>query len=173
MINERWKEIPEYEGLYEVSTCGRVRRVKSGNHTHAGRVLSPRNKSGYHLFTISKNSKPRTFKASRLVAASFLPNPENKATVNHRNGIKNDDRVGNLEWATVAENTQHAYDTDLAHGRKGEKHHNSKLTEPQVRTIKALLTRGYHWKDLGDMYSVSPMTIRDINYGRTWEWLFR
>ena len=171
MNNERWKEIPGYEGLYEVSTCGQVRSIRDNKNTYNGKILSPRIKSGYHVFTISKNSKPRTFKAARIVATTFLPNPENKATVNHKNGIKNDDRLENLEWASVSENTQHAYDMGLARALRGEKQRSCRLKENQVVTAKRLLNLGYHFRDIAAMYNVSPTTIADIKYERTWSWL--
>ena len=172
MNNERWKEIPGYEGLYEVSTSGQVRSIRDGKNTHNGLILSPRLRpNGYRQFRLSKNGKPATVKASRLVALTFLPNPENKPTVNHKNGIKNDDCLENLEWATFSENTKHAFDTGLAKPKLGEKQRSCRLKENQVMTAKRLLNLGYHFRDIATMYNVSPTTIADIKHGRTWGWL--
>jgi hypothetical protein len=68
---------------------------------------------GYKLVCVRKNGKASTQKVHRLIASAFLPNPENKAQVNHKNGIKSDNRLENLEWATQSENQLHAYRTGL------------------------------------------------------------
>lgn len=62
---------------------------------------------------LNLNGVAKTYRVHRLVAMTYIPNPEDKTTVNHINGIKSDNRVENLEWATVSENTQHAYDMGL------------------------------------------------------------
>lgn len=75
--------------------------------------LSPRIQQGYKHVTIYINKKPKSCRVHRLVATAFIPNLENKPYVNHLNGIRSDNRVENLEWATPSENTQHAVDTGL------------------------------------------------------------
>lgn len=75
--------------------------------------LSPRTQQGYKHVTIYINKKPKSCRVHRLVATAFIPNSENKPYVNHLNGIRSDNRVENLEWATPSENTQHAVDTGL------------------------------------------------------------
>lgn len=68
---------------------------------------------GYHRVTLYNNGKSKHIPVHRLVANAFIPNPENKPTVNHKNGDKSDNRVSNLEWSTRSENSQHAYDNGL------------------------------------------------------------
>lgn len=75
--------------------------------------LSPRVQQGYKHVTIYVNKKPKSCRVHRLVATAFIPNIENKPYVNHLNGIRSDNRMENLEWATPSENTQHAVDTGL------------------------------------------------------------
>ena len=95
---KEWKPIPGYEELYLISTEGEV------YSTRTGRILKPaKDKYGYLYFVLCVNSKRATVKAHRLVAHAFIENPCNKPTVNHLNGKRDDNRVENLEWATVKE----------------------------------------------------------------------
>lgn len=114
MENEIWKPVPGYEEYYEVSNIGRVKKIKGAN---AGRIFIGAF-DDYMFTTLTKDKKAKFFYIHRLVAMAFLPNPENKRTVNHINGIKTDNRVENLEWATNSENLQHAWDTGLRKKKK-------------------------------------------------------
>lgn len=110
---EIWKDIKGYEGIYQVSDLG---RVKSLNYNHHGMeaILKPSNRGNGYLFVVLCINKIKTnYLVHRLVCESFLPNPENKRTVNHKNGIKTDNRLDNLEWATHHENNKHAHDNGL------------------------------------------------------------
>ena len=107
---EMWKGVPGYEGLYRVSDQGRVYSVRNEI------VLKPVNSKGYCVVTLSDHGKAKLAKVHRLVAMAFIPNPENKPTVNHRNEIKTDNRACNLEWATNAE--QNAHGTRLQRAAK-------------------------------------------------------
>ena len=69
--------------------------------------------SGYYVVVLTNNKNRKTLRVHRLVSEAFLENPENKLTVNHKNGIKTDNNVANLEWATSVENNQHAWDQGL------------------------------------------------------------
>lgn len=115
-MEEIWKDIPNYEGIYQISNVGRVKRLerksRNGhcNVTYKELIFKNQlNKDGYVELSFRKNLLQKHVLVHRLVAISFIPNPENKKTVNHKNGIKTDNRVENLEWATQKENTQHAY----------------------------------------------------------------
>lgn len=103
-MTENWKSIAGYDGLYEVSSIGRVRSLNY-NHTGKIKVLKPRKIcTGYLVVGLHKNREKKLFKVHRLVAAAFIPNPDSKPQVNHKNEIKSDNRAENLEWMTAKEN---------------------------------------------------------------------
>ena len=125
MSEEIWKDIPEYEGLYEASSHGRV-RSKEGKVTyseyHGERVWKSRilkeknpNKKGRRDKRVDlwKDGKPKTFLVSRIIATTFIHNPENKESVNHIDGDHRNNHVENLEWSSYNENSNHAFDNDL------------------------------------------------------------
>ena len=95
---EVWKYITGYEGIYKISSCGNVFSYKK----HRLLSTKPMNK-GYNSVRLGNKS----FLVHRLVAQTFIPNPENKPQVNHKNGIRSDCRVENLEWCTQSENEIH------------------------------------------------------------------
>ena len=113
-INE-WKYIVGYEGVYQVSKSGEVRRWKK--YKNKWSLLSPySDKSGYLKVKLIVKYKSKCFFVHRLVGAAFIENPYNKREINHRNGVKSDNRVENLEWSTRSENMKHAFSTGLKVG---------------------------------------------------------
>lgn len=115
-MEEEWKDIKEYEGLYQVSSLGRVKSLDRTNIKFnrsvplRGRMLKLNtNIHGYPFVTIYKNGVCRSRTVHRLVAEAFILNPEAKPQVNHINGCKSDNRVDNLEWVTASDNQKHSF----------------------------------------------------------------
>ena len=112
-VKEIWKPVKGYAGLYEVSNLGRLRSLpRKGTK---GGIISATysNTKHYAHVPLTKNAKGRTVSLHRIVAEAFIPNPENKPQVNHKDGNKRNNAVDNLEWATPEENMQHAFRTGL------------------------------------------------------------
>ena len=100
--NEIWKDVSEYEGFYQVSNKGNVYSVErkdSQGQRRGGRILKPKySRGGYLMVHLYKNGKMKAKSVHRLVAETFLPNPNGLPQVNHRDEVKDNNKVGNLEW---------------------------------------------------------------------------
>ena len=113
---EIWKPVKDYEGLYEVSNTGNVRSVdrmvkhsKGGLRLYKGRLMKPYiNSDGYRIVNISKNGVGKMKRVNRIVAETFIPNPYNLATVNHKDENKLNDSVENLEWMSISDNIRYS-----------------------------------------------------------------
>lgn len=126
LVGEEWREIEGFNGRYKISSFGRIASNWGGWKVKTLSVL----KSGYFYTDLYLKSKRIRFQIHRLVATTFIPNPENKPQVNHKDGNKLNNHVNNLEWVTVSENALHATyvikTNTVPHMPKGYKH--SKLT---------------------------------------------
>lgn len=108
MTQEVWKPVVGFEGVYCVSNFGNIKGVVRSGST--GKPLHPQmNHNGYMMVHLYNHPKHKVTTVHRIVATAFIPNPENKRTVNHIDGNKKNNRVDNLEWATHGENHRHAY----------------------------------------------------------------
>lgn len=160
---EIWKPIEGHDG-YEVSSLGRVRSYKRGRE----RLLKPHFfiRSPYYCVYLYIGGKSKPFTIHKLVAQTFIPNPENKPQVNHINGVKTDNRVENLEWVTASENTRHAIDTGLM--KSGEEHSRAKLTIDAVLYIRENPNH-LTLKQLGEKFGVDQSAISMVQLGKNWQ----
>ena len=159
---EEWRDVVNYEGLYQVSNFGRVKSF----HRKKVRLLDlETDLNGYIRCGLYKNGKTRHAFVHVLVAQAFIQNPENKSDVNHINGIKADNRVENLEWTTRSENIRHAFDMGLR--KTGCEHHMAKFTADQVREIRRDCVPGdpeLGFKAFARKFNVTPKIIENAYY---------
>jgi len=170
MLEERWLPVPDFEGWYDVSDFGRVRRVRAYKSTFVGKILKQRvSNSGYMQAFLCKNGKVKAMYAHRLVITSFVgPCPEGMEA-NHTDGNKTNNGLDNLEYVTHSENIQHAFNTGLR-SLRGEKNNMSKLTEEDVRKIRKRLGKETQ-RVIAMDFNVSQQTISRIATGKLWGWV--
>lgn len=171
---EEWRDVPGYEGLYQVSDAGRVRRIDSiaGSvkpRPRKGRLLAlVIARTGYPVVSMCRNNKRVQRLVHGLVALAFLGPRPSGLCINHKNGIKTDNRVENLEYCTPRENDRHSRDI-LGNNHSGERHGSAKLTECEVQEIRRLCAIGtVRQRDIAKMFKVNQGTISAINTGRLW-----
>lgn len=161
-MEELWKEIPKYEDLYKVSNLGRIKNKQN-------KILGI-SKNGYSRISLN-NKGSKTLLIHRLVMLAFKPEEYFEgAEVNHKNGIKNDNRLENLEWCTRGENNKHAIRTGL---RKklilvGIENKNSKLKDTDINKIKELYKENKTQVEIAKIFNVNRMTIHRILNNKSW-----
>lgn len=165
---EIWKSVAEFEGIYSVSSLGRVRRDKGGKGARAGIILRPAiNPKGYRMVTLHNNGFKRSRSVHTLVAGAFLgPRPVG-LEVNHKDGDKLNNASSNLEYVSGKANVRHAWENNLVRKRVGEKTNSCKLTARKVKNIRALKGK-FSARKVATKYGVVKSTIQNIWNGKTW-----
>lgn len=168
MVIEVWKDIERYEGIYQVSNMARIKsldRIDCRGQHRKERVLKQAfDSDGYCIVTLSKERIGITKKVHRLVAQAFIPNPEDKPEVNHIDGVKSNNQISNLEWATSCENQKHSRRIGL-HPEIAETHKSAKLTNSQVLEI---FNSSLRPRELSKLYNIGTLTIFRIKSGYNW-----
>ena len=162
METEIWKDIVGLEGKYQVSNFGNVKRLayKKLNKDYKETIIKPRLHKGY-LYALH-GVKGITQLIHRLVAIAFIPNPENKKTVNHIDADKTNNNLSNLEWNTHSEQMRHAYNNDLVDVRGAPKF--TKAHKQEVFDFYQNNKIGY--VQLGELFGMSERTAwRIVNEG--------
>jgi NUMOD4 motif/HNH endonuclease len=169
--NEEWRDIPGWEGLYQVSDCGRVRsldRFATDKNVRGKMLKQGTKKAGYKFVALWKNNTGRPHHTHRLVAAVFCKKKDGADQVNHKDGNKANNNADNLEWVTCAENHHHRMDK-LGIYVRGSRHGISKLTEEDVIEIRRLYSTGkYTQRKLSTMFSTEFQNIHCIVRRKTW-----
>ena len=171
--NERWLPVVGYEGRYDVSDRGRVRSYWHGNSwwpTPQNVVsMHQEDRSGYQCVLLRSAGVSRGVRVHRLVLESFVGLRPVGQVGRHLNGDPSDNRLENLCWGTPQENA----DDTIRHGRspRGRRHFNARLTEDDVRTIRARRAKGEYAATIAADYDISAEHVCGIANGKVWRWL--
>jgi hypothetical protein len=173
-LTEIWLPIKDYEGFYEVSNLGRVRSVsrivkhsRGGGKIVLGDIKSTSSTRGHLRVHLYKHGVTKSFFVHRLVAIAFIPNHENKPSINHINCVRGDNRVENLEWCTSQENENHK--KSLGRQAKGTKIGLSKLNDDAVRYIRKNYIKGKNTRELAEKFGVAVTQIKCVARRLTWK----
>lgn len=174
---EEWKWIDGFEGIYEISTLGRI-------FSHIG-ARNPKNQfrpgfrnpqiisHGYKMVWLYKSGKRIHRLVHQLVCEAFIGARHPNTVVNHKNGVKHDNRLSNLEYCSYSDNVRHAIKNGLQIMKKGSECWSAKLDDGKIEEILSLLNSGYSQKEVAKKYGVYPSVISRIKSGLAWKHLTR
>ena len=170
VIKEKWKPINGFEDCYSISSLGRIRRNKPNPYTTVNKILAPSLTSrGYCHTTLCDYPKRKTISIHCIVAEHFISKRPNGLIINHKNGIKTDNNVNNLEYVTCSENIQHYHKFLNKKSMKGiKKPHRVNIKQKNI--IKNKYNNGITQKQLALEYDVSIVTIWRIIHSRIKKW---
>jgi hypothetical protein len=175
-MNEEWRSIYRYEGYYEVSNFGRIRSVERTIKYKNGRMIRLKerilrltlDRYGYAFFGAHMNGINKLMFVHRAVCLAFLGViPDNCTEINHKNGIKSDNRFENLEYCDAKYNMHHAIALGLVNN-KGENNHHAIHKQAQIDEAYNLLKVGVKNKEVEEITGVKYSTLCDLKAGKTW-----
>lgn len=167
--HEKWKAIPGYEGLYEVSNLGRVKSLRAQWNTRRSLILRYNwNEGGYLSVLLHKNSKRTRFRVNRIVALVFLDTPDNYEIyeADHKDGNIKNNRASNLQWLTKPEHTK--ITVERGQYLQAENHPNASLTNEEVAQIKWEMGEPHLIKDMLSKFNISLGVFESIKYGTSY-----
>ena len=169
------KQINEYPN-YSVTADGRVistgriaGRSGKGFSTIHQELSIMHNQSGYCMVNLTKDRKSKTRYVHRLVAEAYLENPDNLPQVNHIDGNKDNNSVDNLEWCSSSHNNQHALDTGLREGQKGETNSQAKITEREIHEIIHMMLQGFANVEIASSFNLHDRYVSLIRGKKRWK----
>ncbi len=172
MENEVWKDVEGYETLYQVSDLGRIKslsRIQSTRKIISEEIIMVGyiKPNGYKTFTLHKDKKKTTFLIHQIVAKAFIPNPDNRTQINHKDGNPLNNNIDNLEWCTQSENNFHAYRV------LGKKAHFLGKVTPKAKQLQQLDLNGNlikEWESISKAaksLNIDRMGINDFCNGKS------
>lgn len=170
---QNWRPIPDYEDTYEISDYGLIRRIRDGKNTKAGKILALNNdRLGYKRIQLWHDKKRirQSFAVHRLVMLVFIGEPPEGREVNHKDGDKANNQLGNLEYITHQENIIHSFRelNRTVTVPRGEKSGNAKLTDEKIVEIRKRAAAGETRRAIAEDYGVSHVNITHIVNRKTW-----
>lgn len=184
LSNEKFKDIKNYEGLYQISNYGRVKSFyyfnKNGICRYEPHIIKNiKQKDGYCFNALYKNRIKKQFKTHRLVAMTFIPNQYGLPQVNHIDCNRSNNNVNNLEWCTASYNTKYAYKMgnrtmpqklkEMIKNFKGEKNPNCKLKGKDVIDIREKINKGIPIKEIAKQYNLNSDYLYLIKNRKIWK----
>ncbi len=165
-MKEIWKDIKEYEGLYQGSNFGRIKSLYF-NREHIMKFWII--KGYYYVCLVDRNGKRTSFRVHRLIAQAWIENPQNLPEINHKNGITTDNRIENLMWCDHTENIRWSYDKLGFKRPCGNLCPNHKLDDIQISEIKNSLKNGISGIELSKKWNISRATISRIKHNKNYK----
>lgn len=168
------KPIKGYEGKYEIDWQGNIWSLNFRKMGKSQKLKPGLAGNGYLTVALLKDGKQKTYTVHTLLASAYIPNPHNYPQVNHKNGIKTDCSLSNLEWCTASDNIHHSY--RFLNRKKptsqewSDAFNRKKLNQRQVKEIYSMKYK-VGQKQLAIIYGVSKSAIGSIQTGRSWKWL--
>lgn len=177
---EIWKDIPSYEGYYQASDLGRIRsltRIVISNNGQKnkieGQIIKPSifRRYGYQKYNLGKDGKQKTFSAHVLMGNTFLKRLDFPSLqLNHKDGIKTNNQLNNLELVTASQNQQHCVNIGLRVGLAGERNPGRKFNESTVREIRRIKKEGQMTqKDIAKLFNMTKGNVSMIVNNKAWK----